>query len=309
MDATREPIRPVPRDGPLPLSFAQQRLWFLDRFDRKPALYNMPLRARLRGPLQAQPLAGALARSSGATRRCAPSSPRSTASRSRSSSAVLPSLSSLPLIDLAALPEPARTREEARIDGKRPGGRSTSRAGRCCARALLRLGRRASTCCCFDLHHIVSRRLVDGRAAARAGGALRGLRRRAGRRRCRSCRSSTPTSPSGSGGWLAGRGAGAAARLLAASGSPARPPLLELPTDRPRPAGADASAARTAPAAPAGRARAPACDGLGRREGATLFMTLLAALRRRCSRRYTGQDDLAGRHADRQPQPRARSRG
>ena len=43
-----------------------------------------------------------------------------------------------------------------------------------------------------------------GVLVARAGGALRGLLARAGRRRCRSCPSSTPTSPPGSAQWLQG---------------------------------------------------------------------------------------------------------
>jgi tubulysin polyketide synthase-like protein len=34
------PMRPVVRDGELPLSFSQQRLWFLDRLEPGSALYN-----------------------------------------------------------------------------------------------------------------------------------------------------------------------------------------------------------------------------------------------------------------------------
>ncbi len=54
------PILPVPRDRPLPLSFAQQRLWFLDRLTPGSPLYNLPLALRLDGPLAPARLAAAL---------------------------------------------------------------------------------------------------------------------------------------------------------------------------------------------------------------------------------------------------------
>src|SRR6202012_963004 len=47
----RPPITPVSRDGALPLSFAQQRLWFLDQFSEASHAYHIPLALRLRGPL------------------------------------------------------------------------------------------------------------------------------------------------------------------------------------------------------------------------------------------------------------------
>jgi len=45
------PIERIARDGDLPLSFAQQRLWFLDRFEPNSALYNMIDVVRLEGHL------------------------------------------------------------------------------------------------------------------------------------------------------------------------------------------------------------------------------------------------------------------
>ncbi|WP_245922498.1 non-ribosomal peptide synthase/polyketide synthase [Nocardia nova] len=48
------------RPARLPLSPAQQRMWFLNRFDRASAAYNIPLALRLSGDLDEQALAAAL---------------------------------------------------------------------------------------------------------------------------------------------------------------------------------------------------------------------------------------------------------
>ncbi|RSO06582.1 hypothetical protein DMH18_26910 [Streptomyces sp. WAC 06783] len=44
-------VRPVPRGGPLPMSFAQQRMWFLQEFDPLAVGYNSSFALRLRGTL------------------------------------------------------------------------------------------------------------------------------------------------------------------------------------------------------------------------------------------------------------------
>ncbi|HEX7242173.1 MAG TPA: amino acid adenylation domain-containing protein, partial [Longimicrobiaceae bacterium] len=55
------PLVPVPRDGsPLPLSFAQQRLWFIDRLQPGSPAYNMPFPLRVRGGLEVRALERAL---------------------------------------------------------------------------------------------------------------------------------------------------------------------------------------------------------------------------------------------------------
>jgi amino acid adenylation domain-containing protein len=48
---TVAPIRPAPREGPPPLSFAQQRLWFLTRFEEAAPAYTGPTALRMRGAL------------------------------------------------------------------------------------------------------------------------------------------------------------------------------------------------------------------------------------------------------------------
>ena len=54
------PLVPAPRTGTLPLSFAQQRFWFLERLGAAPAAYNVPVTLRLRGTLDADALGRAL---------------------------------------------------------------------------------------------------------------------------------------------------------------------------------------------------------------------------------------------------------
>ncbi|MFQ3684580.1 condensation domain-containing protein, partial [Roseiflexus sp.] len=52
VDLLRLPIvRQLRRDQPFPLSFAQERLWFLDQYEPGSSFYNIPLVVRLQGQL------------------------------------------------------------------------------------------------------------------------------------------------------------------------------------------------------------------------------------------------------------------
>ncbi|MFF4399817.1 amino acid adenylation domain-containing protein [Streptomyces sp. NPDC001480] len=60
-DATRPPLRAAPhRPASAPLSYAQERLWFLNRIDGVSGAYNIPLAVRLTGPLDGAAMAAAV---------------------------------------------------------------------------------------------------------------------------------------------------------------------------------------------------------------------------------------------------------
>ncbi len=54
------PLIPRVREGNIPLSFAQQRLWFIDQFTPETPLYNIPLVLKLKGSLHQEALKKAL---------------------------------------------------------------------------------------------------------------------------------------------------------------------------------------------------------------------------------------------------------
>jgi amino acid adenylation domain-containing protein len=54
----RPPIVPASREGGLPLSYAQQRVWFLEQFEPGTALYNIPSAIRITGSLDVAALEG-----------------------------------------------------------------------------------------------------------------------------------------------------------------------------------------------------------------------------------------------------------
>ena len=54
------PLMQGSRKGPLPLSFAQQRLWFIDQLEHSSTAYNIPIAVRLRGLVNIEVLASAL---------------------------------------------------------------------------------------------------------------------------------------------------------------------------------------------------------------------------------------------------------
>ncbi|MEA2693615.1 MAG: hypothetical protein QOJ16_3002, partial [Acidobacteriota bacterium] len=285
-EAPRPPIRPRERrDEPFPLSYAQQRLWFLDQLEPGNPFYNLPGAIRLTGPLDEPALARSLA---GVARR------HEVLRTTFSSLSGLPVQRigpppdlPLPVVDVSALPtgdRAAATRALVAAAVRRPFDLAMGPVMRA---LLLRLGT-GERILVFALHHIVADgwslrilvREVTALYAAFAAGAPSPL----------------PDLPVQYADYAAAEQEWLSGPVLAPQLAYWKrrlgglPGPLDLPGDRPRPEVQTFRGARHPLGFPA--ETVAGLKELGRRQGATLFMTLLAALMV-LLHRYSGREDLA----------------
>ncbi|MFL6233377.1 MAG: amino acid adenylation domain-containing protein, partial [Thermoanaerobaculia bacterium] len=282
----RTPIVPVPREGALPLSFAQQRLWFLDQWEPGSPLYNMPAAVELKGQLDRAALAAALGeivRRHEALRTTFRIDTGETAGEPVQVIAP-PSLFHLPLVDLRGLPgRQAEADRLAAAEARRPfdlGRGPLLRA------SLLRLEDEEHVAL-VTLHHIVSDGWSTGLMVRELGALYAAF--------VAGAPSPLPEPAvqyADFAAWQRRRLSGdfLTAELVWWRGQLAgMPPALELPVDR-RPAVSGTRGAVHDFAIP--ERDLAALHRLARRQGTTLFMALLAGFAA-LLRRYTGEDDLA----------------
>jgi amino acid adenylation domain-containing protein len=278
------PLETVPRDGNLPLSFAQQRLWFLDQLEPESAAYNIPFALTLRGELSQPTLALAL---SEVVRRHEGLRTLFIDEEGEPVQRILPATPfKLPLIDLGDLPSSLRGSEAARLaagEAGRPFDLSRSSLVRA---ALLRLGSLEHVAL-FTLHHIVSDGWSAGILVREVGELYAAF--------AAGSPSPLPDLPiqyadyaAWQRRWLVGEALEAQLSHWSRRISGA-PPLLALPADRPRPP--ISSGRGGVRSLQVSGAAFGAVMALARRHGATPFMALLAAFEVLLSR-YTGTVDF-----------------
>ena len=261
------PLRPVAREGPLPLSFAQERLWFLHRLEPESPAYHMAGALHLHGALRPEVLAaalGAIVRRHEALRTVFAEGDAGPVQRPLPAVAV-----PLPWIDLRAVPAAERVAGDlGAAEARRPFDLAT---GPLLRAHLMRLGD-AEHLLVVGMHHIVA----DGWSLGVMTGELAALY-------AAGCAGAPDPLPplavqvADHAVWQRQVLAGAETERLLAwwRAELAAPPVLDLPGDHPRPplpSGRGATLPVLLPAALARDLRT-----LARREGVTLYMVLLAA--------------------------------
>ncbi|HEX7186487.1 MAG TPA: amino acid adenylation domain-containing protein, partial [Thermoanaerobaculia bacterium] len=278
------PLVSLPREGDLPLSFSQERIWFLDQLQPGSAAYNIPSAIRLEGALDAAVLRraiGELIRRHETLRTTFPSAEGGPVQRIAE-----PATAVLPVVDLSRLTE-AREAEALRLVQEEAQQPFDLASGPLLRMALLRLGDREHLLL-STIHHIVA----DGWSLGVFARELTALYQAfaAGRP---APLSELPVQYADFASWQRNRLAGARLEELLTYWKDRllpEPPVLELPVDRARPAVESHRGARLPLAVD--RELTAALARLGRDRGATLFMTLLAGFTGLLTR-YTGQEDIA----------------
>ncbi|HSN87562.1 MAG TPA: condensation domain-containing protein, partial [Thermoanaerobaculia bacterium] len=266
-----------------PLSFAQLRLWLIDRIEPGSPAYNVALAVRLEGELEPALLARAFSEVAG----------RHEAVRTtfglRGGEPVQivhpPEPVPLPVVDLGGLPERARRSEALRLAREEEMRPFDLEKGPVLRAGLLRLGP-AEHLLLLTLHHIAcdewSMRLLFHEVVLLYTGFLEGRT---------AVLPELPVQYADFAVWQRAWLSGPVleSQLAFWRSRLADPPVLELPTDRPRPPLQTYRGARLGFALPADTAAA--LLALARRRGATAFMTLLAAFEALLAR-TAGQTDL-----------------
>ncbi|QRO01039.1 amino acid adenylation domain-containing protein [Archangium violaceum] len=278
------PLKPASREASLPLSFAQQRLWFLDQLEPNTALYNIPSALRLKGELDVAALERCFEE---CIRRHESLRTVFQSGEQGPVQLILPTAGSpLSVVDLSALPEPQREQEARRLadeESRRPF--SLSR-GPLLRSTLLRLAEREHVLL-LTMHHIISDGWSVGILIREVAALYEAFR--SGRP------SPLPELPVQYAdyavwqrGWLQGEALEAQLAYWRQHLADA-PAVLELPTDRPRPATRSYRGASCVTSIP--KPLADSLKDFSQREGVTLFMTLLAGFQVLLSR-YSGQKDI-----------------
>lgn len=147
-------IEPANRDGELPLSFAQQRMWILDQLEPGSAAYNVPTAVDLEGPLHLASLEQAIdaivARHE-VLRTTFRTSPMGEPEQVVS----LPSARQLPVVDLGSLPPDALEEVVRRLALREAGDPFDLATGPLLRVAILRVARETHVVL-LTMHHIVS---------------------------------------------------------------------------------------------------------------------------------------------------------